>query len=152
MSDYEGDILAWSERQSAMLRRLAAGERMNDTDLDWPKIAEEIEAVGRSERAALSSHIVNIIEHLITLETSPAVEPRAGWEEIILRARSEVEQLLEDSPSLRPSLGAAIATIAARAAPCRGSAQAARRRTTDRHPLAHLRRGAGVGRMAAGRQ
>jgi hypothetical protein len=109
MKDYDGDILAWSEQQSALLRRRAAGERVNDTDLDWPNIAEEIESVGRSERAALSSHIANIIEHLIKLETSPAVEPRAGWEETILRARSEVEQLLEDSPSLRPSLGAAIA-------------------------------------------
>jgi hypothetical protein len=36
MSDYETDILAWSERQGALLRRLAAGERVNDADLDWP--------------------------------------------------------------------------------------------------------------------
>ncbi|HEY1930594.1 MAG TPA: DUF29 family protein [Acetobacteraceae bacterium] len=120
MSDYDSDILAWSERQSALLHRLADGERLNDTDLDWPNIAEEIAAVGRSERAALSSHIANVIEHLIKLETSPAVEPRAGWEPQPVPRR-------RDCP-----------TMAARAAPCRGSAQTARTGTVDRHPVGHV--------------
>jgi hypothetical protein len=102
MSGYDDDILAWSERQSVLLRRVAAGERVNDADLDWPNIAEEIEQVGRSERSALSSHIALIIEHLMKLDTSPAAEPRAGWQETILRARGAVERLTEESPSLRP--------------------------------------------------
>jgi hypothetical protein len=102
MSDYDLDIYAWSQRQGALLRRLAAGERVNDADLDWPNIAEEIETVGRSERAAVRSHILNLIEHLMKLQASPAREPRAGWVDTIERARSEVEQLLTDSPSMRP--------------------------------------------------
>ena len=102
MSEYETDVSRWSERQGALLRRLAAGERVNDADLDWPNIAEEIETVGRSERAALSSHISNVLEHLFKLQISPATDPRAGWRETILRGRSEAEELLRDSPSLRP--------------------------------------------------
>ncbi len=47
MSDYDADVLQWSEHQAALLRRAAAGERVND--LDWPNIIEEIESVGRSE-------------------------------------------------------------------------------------------------------
>jgi hypothetical protein len=44
MSDlYDDDILLWSERQAALLRRRAANE------LDWENIAEEIEDVGCSE-------------------------------------------------------------------------------------------------------
>jgi hypothetical protein len=40
MSDiYNADILEWFEGQAALLRRLAAGERVNDADLDWPNIA-----------------------------------------------------------------------------------------------------------------
>lgn len=109
MSAYATDVVAWSERQAALLRRLAAGERVNDADLDWPNIAEEIETVGRSERSALASHIAVVLEHLIKLQTSPATEPRAGWQETILRARGEIERLLEDSPSLRPSLDAILA-------------------------------------------
>jgi len=57
VSDYDVDLYAWSRQQGALLRRLAAGERVNDTDLDWTNIADEIEAVARSERAALASCI-----------------------------------------------------------------------------------------------
>ena len=40
---YEADILEWSEQQSRLLRRLAAGERVND-QVDWGNVVEEIEA------------------------------------------------------------------------------------------------------------
>ncbi|HXA22209.1 MAG TPA: DUF29 family protein [Acetobacteraceae bacterium] len=73
MSDYDLDIYAWSRRQGALLRRLAAGERVNDADLDWPNIAEEIETVGRSERAAVRSHVLNVLEHLIKLHQAAGV-------------------------------------------------------------------------------
>jgi hypothetical protein len=44
MSDlYDADILEWSERQAALLRRVAAGDRSNDNAPDWPNIIEEIE-------------------------------------------------------------------------------------------------------------
>lgn len=47
MSDlYEKDILIWSENQANLLRRRAAGELVNDAELDWSNIAEEIESVG----------------------------------------------------------------------------------------------------------
>jgi Domain of unknown function DUF29 len=105
MSDYDLDIYVWSQRQGALLRRLAAGERVNDADLDWPNIAEEIETVGRSERTAVASHIRNVIEHLLKLQASPATEPRPGWQATIRRARVEIESLLEDSPSLKRVVG-----------------------------------------------
>jgi hypothetical protein len=31
-----------------LLRRIAAGERVNNADLDWPSVVEEIESVGQS--------------------------------------------------------------------------------------------------------
>ena len=47
MSDlYETDVFAWSERQGALLRRRAAGELVNEAELDWLHLAEEIETVG----------------------------------------------------------------------------------------------------------
>ena len=98
MSDYDLDIYVWSQGQGALLRRLAAGDAANDADLDWPNIAEEIETVGRSERTAVASHIANIIEHLIKLQVSPAIEPRAGWHGTIGRTRVRVERLLDDQP------------------------------------------------------
>jgi hypothetical protein len=48
MSDYDTDILIWSERQGELLRRVA-GEPVNDAEADWPNIAEGIMEVGRSD-------------------------------------------------------------------------------------------------------
>jgi hypothetical protein len=101
MSDYDTDFYAWTVRQGGLLRRLAAGERVNDADLDWPNIAEEIETLGRSERGAVTSHITNIVEHLVKLEASPAKDPRSGWKSTVRRSRVRAEELLEASPSLR---------------------------------------------------
>jgi hypothetical protein len=47
VNNYDLDIYAWNQRQGALLRRLTVGERVNDADLDWPNIAEEIKTVGR---------------------------------------------------------------------------------------------------------
>ena len=61
MSDYDTDFYSWTQRQGGLLRRLAAGERVNDADLDWPNIAEEIETLGRSERGSLKNQLATII-------------------------------------------------------------------------------------------
>jgi uncharacterized protein DUF29 len=48
MSDsdlYGDDIRLWSERQAALLRRLAAGEAVSE-QVDWPHVVEEIETWG----------------------------------------------------------------------------------------------------------
>jgi hypothetical protein len=108
MSDYDTDILEWSERQSALLRRLAAGENIND-QIDWPNVIDEVETVGRSERAALRSHIAVVLEHLMKLQASPSADPRNGWTITVIRARRDIERSLEDSPSLRPAVAGMVA-------------------------------------------
>jgi hypothetical protein len=42
---YGEDILLWSKKQSELLRRLAAGERVTD-QVDWPNVVGEIADVG----------------------------------------------------------------------------------------------------------
>src|SRR5947209_1238649 len=101
MGVYDRDILIWSEQQAALLRRMASGELVNTRELDWPNIAEEIESVGTSQRSALSSQIRRVLEHLMKLEASPASDPRRGWQDTVFDAQGEIEQLLDDSPSLR---------------------------------------------------
>ena len=62
MSDqYERDILLWSENQETLLRRLSAGERVNDRDLDWANLSEEIEALGRGGLRAVESLLTQAI-------------------------------------------------------------------------------------------
>ena len=79
MSDLYGrDILAWSEHQAALLRRRAAGQLVNEAELDWPNIAEEIESLGKNQSRELSSRIATILVHLMKLQASPASAPHAG--------------------------------------------------------------------------
>jgi hypothetical protein len=105
---YDTDVLLWSERQGELLRRVAAGENVND-QIDWPNIIDEVETVGRSERSALRSHVATVLEHLIKLQASPATDPRNGWKVSIDRARADIARDLEDSPSMRRLVGDMIA-------------------------------------------
>jgi hypothetical protein len=95
---YEQDFVRWTEQQSSALREAAAVG--TNLPLDWENLAEEVESLGRSQRHGLRSRIAGILEHLLKLEHSPATDPRRGWIETIARQRSEIEPLLDDSPSL----------------------------------------------------
>ena len=103
---YDQDLVLWSQEQARALREEAL--RGSNARIDWENVAEEIESLGRSDRRAVSSHIAIVIEHLMRLQASPAPEPVAGWVDTILRARAEIEQLLEESPSLRHEVAAMI--------------------------------------------
>jgi hypothetical protein len=104
---YNQDFLLWTQEQAHALREAArAGANL---PLDWENLAEEVESLGTSQRRELRSRIANIIEHLLKLEYSPALEPRRGWTDTITRERREIELLLDDSPSLRRELPAIVA-------------------------------------------
>jgi hypothetical protein len=110
---YDQDLVLWTEEQARELR-VAANAGWN-APIDWENVAEEIESLGRSERRTLASHIANVIEHLLKLQASPATEPARGWRETIRRARSEIEVVLVDSPSLRREVADIIAKQTSRA-------------------------------------
>jgi len=81
MSDpYEHDVVLWSERQASLLRRRAAGELVNDVELDWPNIAEEIETVGRNEIRACESHLVRALLHMLKAQAWPTSQDVPHWE------------------------------------------------------------------------
>ncbi|CAH2605902.1 DUF29 domain-containing protein (plasmid) [Rhodovastum atsumiense] len=84
MSDYDTDILAWSEQQSALLKRLAVGELVNHTVLDWANIADEIEDVGRNELHAVGSLLVQLMAHRLKLQAWPGSQAVRGWRKKVL--------------------------------------------------------------------
>jgi hypothetical protein len=96
---YDEDFVAWSKQQAAALRVAARGG--SNQPIDWENVAEEIEDLGKSHRRALRAHMIRIIQHLVKLEHSPAVDPRAGWRRSIRLGRFRVERVLEENPSLR---------------------------------------------------
>lgn len=80
MSDlYDTDTLTWSERQASLLRRVAAGERVNDPDLDWPNVIEEVESVGRSDLHAVESWLTQAFLHDLKAEAWPGSRDAAHW-------------------------------------------------------------------------
>jgi hypothetical protein len=111
---YDEDFVRWTEQQAAALRQAkTAGANL---PLDWDNLAEEIESLGRSDRRELRSQIRRILRHLCKLAVSPAEGPRRGWRLTISEARSEIADVLRDSPSLRREVDAIIAEEARRAA------------------------------------
>ncbi|MEO9190458.1 MAG: DUF29 domain-containing protein [Acetobacteraceae bacterium] len=96
---YDIDTLDWSERQAAFLRRVAAGERVNDPDLDWPNIIEEVESVGRSQLSAVRSHIVLALLHDLKAEAWPLSREAPHWRAEAIGFRQEAAEAF--APSMR---------------------------------------------------
>jgi Domain of unknown function DUF29 len=96
---YEQDFYAWTREQAERLRGLC---RTNDLDIE--NLAEEVEALGRSERDAVRSQIRRLIEHLLKLRHSTARDLRAGWRRSVIEARARLDDKM--SPSLRADVEA----------------------------------------------
>ena len=96
---YEDDVLLWSERQGELLRRRAAGELVNEAELDWPNIAEEIESVGRSQLSAVRSHIVQAFLHDLKAEAWPLARDAPHWRSEARRGRLDAAEAYV--PSMR---------------------------------------------------
>jgi hypothetical protein len=114
---YERDFYAWGYEQAKAVRAaqsafLDSGTndlRASLSGLDWENLAEEIESASRKDRRELGNRIETTIEHLLKLEFSPADGPRAGWRDTVRRSRTEIRNLLKESPSLRGALPELIA-------------------------------------------
>jgi hypothetical protein len=79
MSEYDTDILVWSEHQAELLRRRAAGELVNEAEMDWSNIAEEIEDVGRNTLRACRSQLLQALLHDLKAEGWPLSRDAPHW-------------------------------------------------------------------------
>ena len=94
---YEADVSAWAIEQARHLRMGAW------SDLDIGPLADEIEALSRSERHALTSALRVILLHLLKWDHQPARRTRS-WVTSVRTQRLSVQEQLEDSPSLAPQI------------------------------------------------
>lgn len=100
---YELDALAWAERQADLLRRLAAGERVNEA-VDWPNVIEEVQDVGLSELRACKSLLRQVLVHLLKLHAWPNSMAAAHWRSEVIGFRADVRDRLAPSMRRRISL------------------------------------------------
>jgi hypothetical protein len=98
MSAYEADILQWSERQASLLRRLAAGERVND-QVDWVNVIDEVESVGNEQLHAVESLLVQAMRHMLKAHCWPLSRDVPHWQAEARVARGDAASRF--APSMR---------------------------------------------------
>jgi hypothetical protein len=101
MSDYDTDILLWSERQAALLRQHAVGAREKDA-IDWPNIIEEIESVGNEQRFAVTSLLRQALIHMLKAEAWPLSRDAPNWRADAIDFRTQAADRY--APSMRQRL------------------------------------------------
>jgi len=98
MSEYDTDILVWSEHQAALLRRLAVGERVND-QIDWENVIEEVESVGSEQLHAVVSLLRQALIHTLKAEAWPLSRDAPNWRADAIRFRADAADRY--APSMR---------------------------------------------------
>ncbi|MDJ0573572.1 MAG: DUF29 domain-containing protein [Xenococcaceae cyanobacterium MO_234.B1] len=102
LTPYDTDYHQWIQETVLALK----DRRFNV--IDWDNLIEEIDSMGKSERRALISLLTRLLEHLLKLSYWEAEKKRCGnhWASEIVNFRFQIENRLEDSPSLRKELPA----------------------------------------------
>lgn len=98
MSAYEKDRAAWAAEQARLLR-----DRQFE-QLDAEHVAEELDAIARSERRALATCMAGLLAQLLAGQYQPE-RRSAVWHATVRSERREIRHQLAESPSLAASLG-----------------------------------------------
>lgn len=108
---YETDFALWAAQQAELLKAGDWGA------LDIVNLTDEVSGLERSDKRSLRSHFEVVAEHLLKLEAFPEDRSARLWRISVRNAARDIVSILDDSPSLRNSVDAAIAgayaTIAA---------------------------------------
>ncbi|ETX00489.1 MAG: hypothetical protein ETSY1_11055 [Candidatus Entotheonella factor] len=88
------DFSAWSQHTAQLLR-----ERRWD-EIDMEQLIEEVEDLGRSERNSIKSQLSRLLLHLLKWQYQPQ-RRSDSWLDSIGDARTQIEDKIEDSPSLQ---------------------------------------------------
>lgn len=90
---YDTDLYAWANANAELLRQ---GKYQQ---IDVGHLIEEIEDMGKSQQHAIASHLRNLLMHLLKWHFQPAKQSNS-WKFTIRNARQEIEDLLNENPSL----------------------------------------------------
>jgi hypothetical protein len=89
---YDTDFALWVDAQVAALR---AGDV---TALDVQNLIEELEGLTRRDERALGSQLKRIMAHLLKQQPQRATR---SWQDSIRSGREQIEDIIDQSPSLR---------------------------------------------------
>jgi hypothetical protein len=98
---YDVDFYAWTQEQVKFLRERAWEH------LDQDNLIEEIESLGNQQRQELRNRLGVLLGHLLKWEFQAQMRSKS-WFATLREQRREIQELLEDSPSLQPYLPEAL--------------------------------------------
>lgn len=97
---YDSDFYSWSRAQAAGLRRLAELRPNDLPELDWCRLAGEIEELSRSLERELHSRYAVLLLHLLKWQFQPGF--RCGsWQLSVTNQRRAIARLLGKNPGLK---------------------------------------------------
>jgi hypothetical protein len=114
MTPYGGDFARWAQEQAVAI---AAGRW---ADVDAANVAEEIDALGISQRTEVRSRLRVLMAHLLKTEHQPE-RATPSWRDTIVEQAVSIDEVLLASPSLRRELPTFVAYAYPRA--CRLAAK-----------------------------
>lgn len=91
---YSEDYYGWLQANARLIREKKFSE------IDAENIAEELESMGKSEKRELSSRLTILLLHLLKWQYQ-TVKRSTSWRNTIAVQRIDIQELLEDSPSLK---------------------------------------------------
>lgn len=95
---YEQDYYLWLR---TTINQLRAGQF---SSVDLENLIEELETMGRSQKRAIESLLIRLLEHLLKLKYWDSERERneGPWKGEIRTFRRQIKKELKDSPSLKP--------------------------------------------------
>ena len=95
ISLYDHDLNLWLEEAIAQLK---CGDFHN---LDVTNLVEELEGLAGRDRRELKRRLTTLIEHILKRCYVKSEYDYAGWVVTIVRTRNDIQDILEQSPSLK---------------------------------------------------
>ena len=94
---HDTDFNLWIEQQAKAL------QNRDVNNMDWDNLLDEIEDMGSSNKRSLKSYTMRLIEHIFKLQYwhSEIERNKAKWRIEVTNFRSQIETILDDSPSLK---------------------------------------------------
>lgn len=105
---YDTDLYAWANINAELLRQ---GKYQQ---MDVGHLIEEIEDMGKSQQHAIASHLRNLLMHLLKWHFQPDKQSNS-WKFTIRNARQEIDDLVQENPSLSALPAKALARSYAKA-------------------------------------
>ena len=98
---YNQDFYTWAMTTAELMRQKQWHE------IDWEAVIEEIEGLARRDKRELASRLEILMLHLLKWCAQPQNrQPGHSWRDTIQEQRSQIELVLEDSPSLHRDVDA----------------------------------------------